>query len=298
MTRVRRGIKPSSEAQNSRQATGRGRGASESRRGSARARLGSEAEDHEEESNNRFERSPRRGRSSEPGGTPSRGRRASSSPGQEDFDMSDEEQDSPHAGKGWALVKERKERMEQLDEERKNRLSDFYLAEGEEAPIQFLDDEPYVLEGHMVRTRSGRFSFEPCQLHTQRHCLMCQKGIKKTWRAGFKVLDFRGNFDREKREFKYDEPVEKLWLVGQKLASQLDGFFSKKSQKPSELSLLVSSSGSGTSKSYNISLDVGDDGRMVPPERNFEEKKATLEESLQPKTDKALEAMGFEPGDF
>jgi len=284
MPRSRRGVSaPEETPQHATSARRRG-GEPSGRRGSARSRM-----EEEEPSSNRFERSAGRAR-------PSRG--ASK---EDDSHLIDDTLDGEvvEMQAGWNVIAERKAKNDALDEERKNRLSDFFLMEDEEAEIQLINDEPISVEGHMVRNRYGRMVFEPCQKHTQKHCLMCQDGIKTQWRAAVKILDFRGEYDKDKKAFKWDKPVEKLWLLNMTLAAQLSGFLSKKShKKPSEISILISRSGSGKATSYNIQPLLGDDDRPVPPTLGYKETKATLRQALQPKSDDALEAMGFSAGDY
>lgn len=248
----------------------------------ARGRAGarSRREAPKEETSNRFSRRPSRAT-------------ASQSDGEEKEDFTDDTVQREMRS-GWSAVQERKERNEALDEARKKELQEFYLQTDEEAEIQLLVDEPIVVEGHNIKNRYGRFQFEPCQKFTQKHCLMCQEGIKLSWKAAFKILDFRGSWDKDKKEFKYDKPVEKIWLTSPTLAAQLNAFFEKRKSKPSELSLLITAAGSGKSKTHNIQLALDEDDRMVPTEKGYVEQKATLLEALQPKDDTALEAMGFE----
>lgn len=197
-------------------------------------------------------------------------------------------------GSGWGNLANRKKQIEDSKDE--DSIRDFWLADGETAQVQFITDEPYCVDGHNVKTDAGKWGFEVCQLMEQRHCLMCRTGIKKTWKAAFKVLDYRGTWDTDKKKFKHDKQVEKLWLVGSTIAEQLKAITDKRGKPLTEMVLEISRSGSGKSVSYNFEPAFDkDDKKLIPVE--WEEEYPELEELVVPKNDAKLEARGFSAGD-
>lgn len=209
---------------------------------------------------------------------------------------------SSSTGRGWKAVANRKKETE---ENRANNASDnireMWMADGETAQIQFLDDEPICMDGHTVMVKKKR-KFLPCQLATQKHCLMCQAGEKTTWKAAFKILDYRGTWNKDKDNgkgkepggFMYDKPVEKLWYVSQTLAGQIHKMAEKKKKDLTEYVFEVTRSGAGPKDtSYNFELATDEDENTIDPIMDYEQEFPSTEELTSPPTDKQLAAIGF-----
>lgn len=197
---------------------------------------------------------------------------------------------------GWDAVEERKKENEARKEANENRLNDFYLTDGEFSFIQFLHDEPLAVLGHRIKTKGGRYDFQTCQKESQKHCLMCEDGLREMWMAAFKILDYRGSWDNKNKEFKWDDPVEKKFLMGVSLAEQFRNFKDKKGMELTEMVIDISRSGEGKSTSYNLELAM-EDGDIVEP-YDWDEDKATIEEAMMPLTDDELTAIGFSEPDY
>lgn len=185
------------------------------------------------------------------------------------------------SGKGWGKVASK---AKEIEDNVKNRVNEFWLADGESAIVQFYDDEPYCTEGHTVQ-QGKQFLFVPCQLTAQRHCLMCEESVTPSWKAIFKVADHRGTWDKDKRRFKYDKVVEKVWLMPSALTEQLRTYVEKKKKNLSEVVLEITRTGSGTKSTYNIDLawDEDEDRPMKPSKLKSE--LPDLEEIYAPPTD-------------
>lgn len=173
-----------------------------------------------------------------------------------------------------------------------NQVKEFYLKDGESATIQFLHDEPYCYDAHSVRDKNGRFSVVPCQLNTQRRCEMCSRGIKQTWRAAFKILDYRGSWDKDKKKFTYDKPVEKIWKVGATIANQLKSIRDRRGRELTEMVLEVTRSGSNTDTTYNFEPAFDDDDRKRRP-IPWKEETPPVETLCQPPTDDEIDASDY-----
>ena len=165
---------------------------------------------------------------------------------------------------GWGAVARRQAEIAERRSEMENQVKEFYLKDGESATIQFLHDEPYCYDAHSVRDKNGRFSVVPCQLNTQRRCEMCSRGIKQTWRAAFKILDYRGSWDKDKKKFTYDKPVEKIWKVGATIANQLKSIRDRRGRELTEMVLEVTRSGSNTDTTYNFERMTKSTPRAIP----------------------------------
>jgi len=106
--------------------------------------------------------------------------------------------------------------------------TNFYLQEGDEIDVVFLDEKPYVFWGHTIKCRSSKgktfYQTEQCQKAVQDYCVLCDsdnKAISKEKRIiAFRILDSRGTWDTKKGGFD-GVPCAKIFLVPLYLAKQL-----------------------------------------------------------------------------
>lgn len=165
------------------------------------------------------------------------------------------------------------------------------LKDGEEANIQFLDDDPYSFMAHQLQIEN-RWKTIPCQLEKQRHCTLCDDGSKPIWRAAFRVLDSRGAWDKDKGKFKYDAPVERLWMVNATVANQIKVKHDKKGTLLTNV-WTVTRSGSGKhDTSYNIERAVDDNDVPMKAVKHTPVMQ-DAEDILVPPSDKGLQGMGY-----
>jgi hypothetical protein len=202
------------------------------------------------------------------------------------------EKGSSRASSGWGAVAKRQAAIAESRERAENAVKDFWLKSDESAIIQFLDDEPYCYDAHQVKDKNGNWAVVPCQLNTGKHCVLCSEGVKQIWRAAFKVLDYRGTWDKEAKKFKHDTPVEKIWKVGPTIAQQLKNLIDKKGKDLTELVLEVTRSGSGKDSTYNFEIAFDDDDRRMKP-IEWEEKTPSVEKLCQPPTDDEVDEAGY-----
>ena len=106
--------------------------------------------------------------------------------------------------------------------------TNFFLRNGEEARIVFLDEAPFFIWGHEIQCRTDQgkqfWSTEQCQKSAQDHCLMCEsdsKAISKNAKKIiFRILDERGSYT----ENGFDGvPAPKLFKVPLYLAKVIKG---------------------------------------------------------------------------
>lgn len=258
------------------------------RRGAKSRRASSRDEDDEEEEDEspRSRRSSRRAVEDDDEDDAPKGR--SSRKSRRDEDDEDDEPKKGRAktsGKGWGVVAKKAKEQEN---NAKNSYNEFWLAEGETAVVQFLDDEPFCVEGHTVKNSKGKYTFVPCQLNTKRHCLLCEDGgehITGSWKAIFKVADFRGSWDADKKRFKHDKAVEKVYLMGAGLTEQLKAYADKKKKDLTQMVFEITRSGSGKKTTYNIEQAWDDDEDRPMKPIKFKSEIADLEELFAPPTD-------------
>lgn len=193
---------------------------------------------------------------------------------------------------GWGAVAKRQADIKERQETMENMVRDFWLKPDETATIQFLQDEPYCYDAHNVRDRKGNWNVVPCQLNNSKHCVLCSEGVKLTWRAAFKLLDYRGSWDKDRKKFRYDKPVEKIWKVGSTLAQQLKQIVDKKGKNLTEMVFEVTRSGSGKDSSYNFEPAFDDDDRKMRP-LDWDEQTPSAEELCQPPTEEEIDEMGY-----
>ena len=193
---------------------------------------------------------------------------------------------------GWGAVAKRQADIAERKEAAENAVRDFWLKSEETAIIQFLQDEPYCYDAHQVKDKRGNWSVVPCQLNTGRHCVLCSEGVKQTWRATFKIIDYRGSWDSEKKRFKNDKPIEKIWKVGATIAQQLKHIVDKKGKALTEMVFEVTRSGSGKDSSYNFEQAFDDDDRKMKP-IDWEEVAPSAETLCQPPTEDEIDERGY-----
>ena len=193
---------------------------------------------------------------------------------------------------GWGAVAKRQADIAERREAAESAVRDFWLSPDETATIQFLQDEPYCFDAHQVKDKKGKWTVVPCQLNTGRHCVLCSAGVKQTWRAAFKVLDYRGSWDKDKKKFTYDKPVEKIWKVGATIANQLKQIVDKRGKELSEMVFEVTRSGSGKDSSYNFEQAFDDDDRRMKP-IDWDEQTPSAESLCQPPTEDEIDENGW-----
>ena len=209
----------------------------------------------------------------------------------------DEDEDTRFSHKerksqGWGAVAKRQADIAERKAEMENKVRDFWLKPDESAIIQFLQDEPYCFDAHQVKDKNGNWTIVPCQLNTGRHCVLCSDGVKQTWRAAFKIIDYRGNWDKDKKKFKNDEPIEKIWKVGSVIAQQLKQIVDKKGKDLTEMVFEVTRSGSGKDSSYNFEQAFDEHDRRMKP-KDWEEQTPSAEELCQPPTEDEIDERGY-----
>lgn len=193
---------------------------------------------------------------------------------------------------GWGAVAKRQADIAERRAEMENKVRDFWLKPEESAIIQFLQDEPYCFDAHQVKDKNGNWTIVPCQLNTGRHCVLCSDGVKQTWRAAFKIIDYRGNWDKDKKKFKNDVPIEKIWKVGSVIAQQLKQIVDKKGKDLTEMVFEVTRSGSGKDSSYNFEQAFDEHDRRMKP-KDWEEQTPSAEELCQPPTEDEIDERGY-----
>lgn len=113
-----------------------------------------------------------------------------------------------------------------------NKLNtNFFLRDGEEAEIIFIDENPTVFIGHSIKctTSEGKtfYRIEQCQKSEQDYCNMCDMATGKKSPVGkatniiaFRILDSRGSWDSQKKDFD-GNPAPKIFLSPIYLAKQI-----------------------------------------------------------------------------
>lgn len=200
---------------------------------------------------------------------------------------------SSTTGTGWDKAANRKK---QADEQRNSVFPSFRLKDGESAVVQIVEEEPYCLEGCNLKLQ-GHWKFVPSQLTAQKHDLMIQAGHKPVWKAVFTVLDHRGKWDKDAKDFAHDgKPVERIWLVSATLAQQIKALADKKGRAVNAIVIEVTRTGSGAKDTtYNLERALDDDDKPYVA-KDMSKYTRTLEpvdKLLTPPTDEQLLAMGF-----
>lgn len=207
----------------------------------------------------------------------------------------EERETNPALGTGWGKVAAKKA---QNEEAAKGNYNSIYLRDGESAVLQFLDDEPFCFEGH--KSKRWNWAIKMCQLVKQKHCLMCDADIKPQWQAAWRVLDYRGTWEKGKTKgegkFKNDKPVERVLIVSNTVANQIHGLKDRYGKELTQLVLEMSRTGSSAKDtSYNFERAVDRDDSIRKPIAHKTEL-AHLRELIKPPSDNELIALGINRG--
>lgn len=203
-------------------------------------------------------------------------------------DDDDDERETSKTKKGWkTFAKEQENRTERM-------YPDFFLTEDSDSAIIQIISEPLILNAHSVQVR-GNWATEICQTERQRHCLICRAGGKTSMKVAIKVLDFRGEYDSDKKKFKHNKQVEKVWLMSSSTAEALKTFIDKKDLDETNCIVAVSRTGSKKTTVYHFEIARDDEDVRMKPIR-YTSILEDLHEIVIPKTDEQLERLGFTVG--
>ena len=169
--------------------------------------------------------------------------------------------------KGWGAVAKRKAQVESGSSKNKPVYLDvknkFFLTDGETVMVQFLNDEPICVEGVLLPPDFRDFYVS--RKDVDRHCPFVENKMDLTWKAFFKVLDYRGSWDKDKKEHKYDKPVEKYWACSNTVAMQLKAIVDRKGKDLSRMVFDVTRSGADKSTTYNFEIALNEDDIPFKP---------------------------------
>lgn len=196
---------------------------------------------------------------------------------------------------GWDAVANRKQETDSKKEFRKNRpayldiKNRFIISDGETVyGMQFFNDAPVCVNGANV---PPNFDFYVTRLEVERSCPLKEKGLKIIWRAGFKVLDFRGNYDSKAKKYKEDGPVERIWLVSNTVANSLLALQNKKGKKLTQMVLDVTRTGNDKNTTYAFEISRDDNDELIPLDTLPKEVLPSLETMLTPLPRQTLELI-------
>lgn len=156
--------------------------------------------------------------------------------------------------KGFEGAREAAAQQEERKKLMGKKLFEFFLKKNnDEADIIFLNEEPINCEVHQIRGyKNGKEYYESvvCTADTDEGCTHCEGGDRPSYRGAFLIVDLReyevtNNGKKETRE-----GAVRLWLVGTKIASQLDRISTKRGLMGSIYTVVRL--GSGTSTTYTF----------------------------------------------
>ncbi len=110
--------------------------------------------------------------------------------------------------------------------------TNFWLSNGEEIDVVFLDNSPTIFNGHVIKcsTEAGKtfYRTEACQKSAQDYCVLCEtenKTVSKSKKIiAFRILDSRGNWNKDlnnKKGGMDGVASPKIFLVSLDLAKQI-----------------------------------------------------------------------------
>ena len=101
-------------------------------------------------------------------------------------------------------------------------------------------------------------------------------------------------FNSERKRFKNDKPIEKIWIVGSTIANSLKQVRDKdkKGRELNQMVLEVTRSGEGKDSTYNFEQAFDEDDKRMRP-IDWDEQGMTAEEYCQPPTEDEIDEAGY-----
>ena len=173
---------------------------------------------------------------------------------------------SGHFKRGYKPLAKEAKRQEELRQQRKERLYEFFLKDDrDEADVRFLLEEPCNIRIHQVQRRAanGKTYYENVICSEDNKCPYCEQGDNPTMKGASLVIDRRPyEYTDDKGKKRKAQNTVKLFIQGTKVMGQLERISEKYGLTDRDVTLIRI--GTGTRTSYTI--ERGDEDPITTKE--------------------------------
>lgn len=173
---------------------------------------------------------------------------------------------SGHFKRGYKPLAKEAKRQEELRQQRKERLYEFFLKDDrDEADVRFLLEEPCNVRIHQVQRRAanGKTYYENVICTEDNNCPYCNQGDNPTMKGATLVIDRRPyEYTDEKGKKRTAQNTIKLFIQGTKVMGQLERISEKYGLTDRDVTIIRLGTGTGTS----YTIERGDEEPITTKE--------------------------------
>lgn len=173
---------------------------------------------------------------------------------------------SGHFKRGYKPLAKEAKRQEELRQQRKERLYEFFLKDDrDEADVRFLLEEPCNIRIHQVQRRAanGKTYYENVICTEDNNCPYCEQGDNPTMKGATLVIDRRPyEYTDEKGKKRKAQNTVKLFIQGTKVMGQLERISEKYGLTDRDVTIIRLGTGTGTS----YTIERGDEEPITTKE--------------------------------
>lgn len=173
---------------------------------------------------------------------------------------------SGHFKRGYKPLAKEAKRQEELRQQRKERLYEFFLKDDrDEADVRFLLEEPCNIRIHQVQRRAanGKTYYENVICSEDNKCPYCEQGDNPTMKGATLVIDRRPyEYTDDKGKKRKAQNTVKLFIQGTKVMGQLERISEKYGLTDRDVTIIRLGTGTGTS----YTIERGDEDPITTKE--------------------------------
>ena len=173
---------------------------------------------------------------------------------------------SGHFKRGYKPLAKEAKRQEELRQQRKERLYEFFLKDDrDEADVRFLLEEPCNIRIHQVQRRAanGKTYYENVICSEDNKCPYCEQGDNPTMKGASLVIDRRPyEYTDDKGKKRKAQNTVKLFIQGTKVMGQLERISEKYGLTDRDVTIIRLGTGTGTS----YTIERGDEDPITTKE--------------------------------
>lgn len=173
---------------------------------------------------------------------------------------------SGHFKRGYKPLAKEAKRQEELRQQRRERLYEFFLKDDrDEADVRFLLEEPCNIRVHQVQRRAsnGKTFYDSVICTEDNKCPYCQQGDNPTMKGANLIIDRRPyEYTDEKGKKRTAQNTVKLFIQGTKVMGQLERISDKYGLTNRDVTIIRLGTGTGTS----YTIERGDEEPVTTKE--------------------------------
>lgn len=173
---------------------------------------------------------------------------------------------SGHFKRGYKPLAKEAKRQEELRQQRRERLYEFFLKDDrDEADVRFLLEEPCNIRVHQVQRRAsnGKTFYDSVICTEDNKCPYCQQGDNPTMKGANLIIDRRPyEYTDDKGKKREAQNTVKLFIQGTKVMGQLERISDKYGLTNRDVTIIRLGTGTGTS----YTIERGDEEPVTTKE--------------------------------